>query len=112
MVVAMTSRLTAAAARMPPSPKSCAPISISTRQNFIAYESSMLGCVKDASATTAMQRMVCGINQPELMLNSPRISAPITDRDMPSEVGVFSEASFSASIASSSSMNCQKIAIA
>ena len=96
----------------PAAPKKNAPTIIKTRQNFIAYENSMLGCVNAASATTAMHNIVCGMNQPDSILNSPRINAPMTESDAPSELGVFSDASFRPSTAISSRMNCQKIGIA
>ena len=67
----------------------------------------MLGCVKLASDTTAITRIVCGINHPDSTENSPSINAPMTERDIPSESGVLSEASFSASIAISRMINCQ-----
>ncbi len=55
----------------------------------------MLGCVKDANATTAMTNMVWGMNQPESMENWPKIKAPMTDKEVPKDSGVLREASFS-----------------
>ena len=73
-------------------------------QHLLMYNQDFLRemCIRDSI------RIVCGINQPESMENSPRISAPMTERDIPRDSGVFNEASFRPSMASSRMMNCQK----